>query len=331
MKNEIARVIAEHKEAYEVKTGAAEYFAKITGKQMFQAASREDYPAVGDWVEITPLGEGDAVINRVLPRQTIIKRKRGQGTQVIAANVDVAFVVESVDRDYNLNRFERYFTLARDGGVAPAIILNKVDLLSPEELAAKMAELKKRFPDLEIIPTSLESVESINRLKAFIAPDKTYCFLGSSGVGKSSLINKLLGDEVIKTIDISKVSGRGKHTTTGRQMYFLPGGGIVIDNPGIREVGMVDASGGVDDFFSQIAALARECKYADCTHVHEPGCKILAAVSSGQVDEGKYANYLNLKKEAEYYELTQREKENKDYQFGKFIKKAKQELKDLEN
>lgn len=331
----VARVVAEFKGAYRVRNEQGEFLAKVTGKRMFSALSREDYPAVGDWVAITELGAERAVIHGIVPRRTVIKRKHGKKNragektevQVIAANIDVAFVVESVDRDYNLNRFERYFTIARDGGAVPAIVVNKTDLLSKEELREKLDELKDRFPGIDVILTSTVSDEGLSELKEYIEKGKTYCFLGSSGVGKSSLINTLLGESIIKTGDISAYSGRGKHVTTGRQMYFLKSGGIVVDNPGMREVGMADASGGVDAFFNEITALARKCRYADCTHTREPGCEVIGAVKTGKLDEGQYFNYLNLKKEAGYHEMNDFEKREKDRRFGKFVKNAKKDLK----
>lgn len=235
----VARVISEFKEAYKVKNAKGEYLARITGKQLFRASGREDYPAVGDWVAITELDNDHAVIHSVLPRLTMIKRKYGDKNrsgekdkiQIIATNIDTAFVIESVDRDYSLNRFERYFAIAQNGGVKPAIILNKIDLLSKEELDEKLIQLRSRFPDIDIILTSTVNNEGLDELREYINRGKTYCFLGSSGVGKSSLINKLLGGSIIRTGDISSYSGRGKHVTTGRQMYFLEDGGIVIDNP----------------------------------------------------------------------------------------------------
>lgn len=325
----VARVVVEYKGAYKIRNANGAYFAKITGKQMFKASSREDYPAVGDWVAITELGAGRAVIHEVLPRRTMIKRKYSgkNETQIIAANIDVAFAVESVGRDYNLNRFERYFAIANDGGVKPAIILNKIDLISREELDSKLAQLKNRFSDADVIPTSTMTDEGLNELRAHISSGKTYCFLGSSGVGKSSLINKLLGENIIKTEEISLSTGKGKHATTSREMYFLENGGIVIDNPGMREVGMTDASAGIDNLFDEITVLAGKCKFIDCTHAHEPGCKVLSALKSGTLDKGKYFNYINLKKEAEHYEMTELEKREKNREFGKFIKKAKGELK----
>ena len=331
----VARVVFESRGAYIVKNTNGEYFAKITGKQMFKASGREDYPAVGDWVVIKELGNGQAVIQNILPRKTVFKRKYGDKnklgekdrTQIIATNIDVAFIVESVDRDYNLNRFERYFAIARSGGVTPVIILNKTDLITKKELDERFVQIKNRIPDVTAILTSIINNDGLDDLKKYIEKGKTYCFLGSSGVGKSSLVNKLLGKDVIKTGDISSYSNRGKHITTNRQMYFLENGGIVIDNPGIREVGVTQMGEGMNDFFDEITNLSRECKYADCTHIHEPGCKVLAAIKSGKLDEEKYSNYLNLKKEVEYLETTDTEKKEKDYQFGKFIKKAKKEFK----
>ena len=334
---DVARVISEYKGAYKIKDEKGEYLAKITGKQMFDASSREDYPAVGDFVVVNKLDNENAVIKKVLLRKTIIKRKFGDRNrigeksevQVIATNIDVAFIVESVDRDYNLNRFERYFAITENGGVKPAIILNKIDLISKEELNEKIDLLKKRFPEADVILTSVINNEGLDNLIKYIEKEKTYCFLGSSGVGKSSLINKLLGENTIKTGDVSSYSDRGKHTTTNRQMYFLTNGGIVIDNPGIREVGITDSNKVSDAFFDEINEFAKDCKYSDCTHIHEPGCAVIEAVKSGKLDEKKYNNYLNLKREIDYNEMNQVEKREDEKKFGKFIKKAKKEIEDF--
>lgn len=328
----IARVIAEHKGAYRVKNHNGEYLAKITGKQIFKAIRRDDYPAVGDWVIVAELDKERAVIQSILPRKTILQKKYSnkQDMQIIAVNVDVAFIIESLDRDYNLNRFERYLVLAKEGGIKPVIVLNKIDLVSEIELNQKIDQIKERFSGVDIVLASAILEGGLGELSNYIEKGKTYCFLGSSGVGKSSLINKLLKGDSIRTQGISGATGKGKHTTTAREMYFLENGGIVIDNPGTREVGIACADIGMNDVFEEISILSKECKYADCTHMHEPGCAVLKAVKEGKLDENKYQNYIKLKKENEFYEMTDFEKRQKDRQFGKFIKKTLKRLKDLD-
>jgi len=325
----VARVIAQHKGAYRVKSADREYLAKITGKQKFNALSRQDYPAVGDWVAITELDEERAVINRILPRKTILRKKHShkEESQIIATNIDVVFIVQSVDRDYNLNRFERYFVLAKDGNIKPVIVLNKIDLISSVELNLKISQIKERFNDVDIIPTSAIAERGLDELTRYIMNGKTYCFLGSSGVGKSSLINKLLGKNLIRTKEISYRAERGKHTTTNREIYFLKNGGIVIDNPGMREVGMADSNVGIEDVFREIITLSKNCKYADCKHINEPSCAVLNAVKSKELNKDKYLNYVKLKKEDEYYNMTKLEKRRENRQFGKFIKKSLEQLK----
>lgn len=207
----VARVIAEHKGAYKVKNISGEFLAKITGKQFFQAKSREDYPAVGDWVAITELDNNHAVIEAILPRKSTIKRRFGdknkigekKDVQIIATNIDVAFVVQSVSRDYSVNRFERYLSIISDEEIKPAIIINKIDLISEEELNSRLEEIKNRLGDVDIITTSTTRGDGLDELRKYIEGGRTYCFLGSSGVGKSSIINKLLGKDDIKTGNVS--------------------------------------------------------------------------------------------------------------------------------
>jgi len=324
----VARVISEYKGAYKVKDINGEYLAKITGKKIFNATKREDYPAVGDWVAITMPDNEMAIIHEILPRQTILYKKYSnkQDTQIIATNIDTAFIVESVDRDYNLNRLERYLVLVNEGKIKPVIILNKIDLISEEELNQKTSQIKNRFNNIDIISTSTISNQGLDELIYYIEKGKTYCFLGSSGIGKSSLINKLLGEGKIKTKEISASTQKGKHTTTTRDMYFLENGGIVIDNPGTREVGIASASTGIDNVFDEIVILAKNCKYTDCTHMQESGCAVLEAVRTKKLDEEKYLNYIKLKKENEYYKMTDIEKREKDRKFGKFIKNSLDQL-----
>lgn len=331
-----ARVIAEHRQAYRVRSEQGEFLARVTGKRMFVATEREDYPAVGDWVLIEHVDSEHASIHTILPRQTIIKRSFGDknkvgeksDVQVIATNIDVGFVIESVDRDYNLNRFERYLAMLHNGGVNAAIILNKIDLVTDGEKNQKLEQLNERFPGVDVIVTSTKAKGGLTPIIEYIKKGKTYCFLGSSGVGKSSLINELIGTDEIKTGDVSTYSDRGRHTTTGRQMYFLATGAIVIDNPGIREVGMTDVGEGIANLFDEIILLGWQCKFVNCTHIHEPGCAVLSAVLTRALDKEKYTNYVKLKKEADQYDLNENQKRQKGKAFGKSINKAKKELLD---
>jgi ribosome biogenesis GTPase len=323
----VARVTSQHKGGYEVINQDGRFSAKITGKQMYDATSKEDYPAVGDWVLIKQADNEQVIIYGILPRKSIIKRKKGEKKiQLIGANIDVAFIVESIDRDYSLNRFERYFAILKEQEIKPIIILNKIDLISEKEINDLIFQIQERFNNIDVILTSTLNDEGLDKLKLQIQKGKTYCFLGSSGVGKSSLINKLIGEDILKTGEISSYSDRGKHVTTKREMYFLKNGGIVIDNPGIREVGVADDSKGVIDVFDEIAELAENCKYRDCTHINEPGCAVLRAIEEGRLDKEQYNNYINIKKESEHYEMSDLEKREKNRNFGKFIKKAKKDI-----
>jgi ribosome biogenesis GTPase len=324
-----ARIIAEHKELYILRNETSELSAKITGKMIFTASAREDYPTVGDWVLITVLDKEQARIHEILSRKTVLMRKsvNSSDKQLIASNIDVALIMQSPDRDYNLNRFERYITLAESENIKPVIILNKTDLLSKTELDTKIIEIKKRFENIEIYTTSIITGNGISDLKNNIKKGLTYCFLGSSGVGKSSILNIILGKNLIKTAEISSYTNRGKHITTHRELFILENGGILIDNPGMREIGVLDSETGIKSVFSEIYELSKECKFSDCYHISEPGCAVLKAISSGRLDKSKYANYIKLVKENEYNTLTKLEKREKDRKFGQFIKTAKKQMK----
>lgn len=321
----LARVVAEHRGAYEVIGFGGECRATVSGKLMLTAQRRDDYPAVGDWVVVRDSSEGAIIIENVLQRRTVLRKKYGgrDEAQLIAANVDVVFIVESVDRDYNVNRFERYLVLAREGDVQPVIVLNKSDLLSEAELAKRIDQLHERFRDVDILHTSTLTMEGLKGLSGFIQKGVTYCFLGSSGVGKSSLINKLLNQDDIETKDIGVKTGRGRHTTTAREIYLTSQGGIIIDNPGSREVGVVDSSAGAKEVFADIEKLSQNCKFKDCKHINEHGCAVLKALASGELDASRYENYMRIQKEIEHYEMNSYDRRQKDRKFGKFIKQAK--------
>lgn len=324
-----ARVVAEFQGMYKLKDMDGEFLGKTSGKLIFDAADSGDFPAVGDWVEVIGSGGEIATIISIAPRKTVMVKRSGErsGKRIIAANVDIAFVVEAIDRDYNLNRFERYAVLAKEGGIVPIAVLNKVDLIAPEKVEDACNQIRDRFPDLELIITSAVAATGLDALRAHTKVGVTCCFVGSSGVGKSSLINALLGRDEIRTRETSIATGRGKHATTGRDMYFLEGGGAVIDNPGMREVGLADADAGLKDAFSEIESLSRSCRFSDCRHAGEPGCAVRKAIEAGSLSEEKFQNYLRLSKEAAFFSMADREKRAKDRKFGKMIKRTLKEQK----
>jgi ribosome biogenesis GTPase / thiamine phosphate phosphatase len=321
----IAMVVAQYRGKYRVRSGENEFWAEITGKMMFTSGSQTDYPVVGDMVEISQLADDQAVIHKIFPRKTFLQRKAAgkDELQPIAANIDVAFVVQAVDRDFNLNRFGRYLTIINAGKIKPVVILNKIDLISTEELAEKVAQVKARFQNVAIETTSAADNAGIEKLSRVIKQGKTYCFIGSSGVGKSSIINKLLGRELLKTKKISAFTNKGRHTTTHRELFVLENGGMVIDNPGIREVGVADAGKGVADVFAEISGLAKSCKFTDCAHSREPGCAVISALKSGKLSEAKYLNYIKLKKESDHYVMSNLERKKKERSFGQIVKDFK--------
>lgn len=323
-----ARVVARYRGAYRVRSLVGECLAEIAGKLEYTASSGEDFPAVGDWVAVTGLEAEPAVIHGVLPRRTVLKRKHPTKpeAQVLAANVDVAFIIESADRDFNLNRFERYLAMVRDGGVEPAFVINKADLVPPEGSQEMACLVEERSGGSRVILTSTVTGDGLDELQALVVKGRTCCFLGSSGVGKSSLINRLLGGEAIRTAEISARTGRGTHTTTSREMHFMESGGMVIDTPGLREIGMLDSNPGIEAAFGEVARLAGRCAFRDCTHAHEPGCAVREAVEAGELDVERLASYAKLKKEAEYYEMTGLEKRKKDRDFGKYVKSVKKQI-----
>lgn len=320
---EVGRVISEHKERYIVQTEENEFEGEIVGNLRFSAQSRADFPAVGDWVAISEYDENKALIHAVFPRSTVVERqavgKFGE-KQIIATNIDCAFIVQAVDRDFNINRIERYLALCNAAKVKPLIILNKIDLISDPQLEDILNSVKERIKQTPIVAVSNETLAGYDQLRPFILKGKTYCLLGSSGVGKSSLINNLSGKEKMKTDAISVSTQKGRHTTSHRELIILENGGILIDNPGMREVGIVDSTGGLETTFETITELAQDCKFKNCTHIHEKGCAVLEAVENGEVDEASYNNYLKMEREKTHFEMSVAEKRKRDRAFGKMIK-----------
>ena len=320
---EVGRVISEHKERYVVKTAEGEFDTELIGNLRFSARERADFPGVGDWVAIQVYDEHKALIHAVFPRKNRIERravgKHGE-EQVIAANIDYAFIVQAVGWDFNINRIERYLTICNASNVEPILLFNKIDLISEPELNALVESVRARAGALPVIPISNASRKGYPELNQWIEPGKTYCLLGSSGVGKSTLINNLSGRQLMKTNAISESTSKGRHVTSHRELVALPGGGILIDNPGMREVGIADSTGGLEMTFQAIVELAKDCKFKDCSHTNEPGCAVLAAVESGALDEKALDNFLKMEREKEHYESTVAERRRKDKAFGKMVR-----------
>jgi ribosome biogenesis GTPase len=327
---ETGRVIAEHRERYIVRTDKGEFESEITGNIRFTANGREDFPAVGDWVALTTYESDIAIIHRIFPRFSILKRQStGQfgEIQIIAVNIDYAFVIQAVGRDFNINRLERYLTICNSSKVRPIIVLSKTDLLDEQQISEILENIKTRVKNIPVIAISNESLEGYDALKKTIEKGKTYCMLGSSGVGKSTLLNNLSGKTIMRTDTISRFTNRGKHITSHRELFVLENGGILIDNPGMREVGIADSTGGLEITFEMIVSLSRNCKFKDCTHTNETGCSVLEAVEKGEMDKASYENYLKLEREKTHFESTVAERRKKDKEFGKFVKNYKKDIK----
>lgn len=324
---DVARVISEHKDRYTVKTDNKELDAEIIGNLRYASTNRKDLPAVGDWVAISEYDEDKALIHAVFPRKSIVERKAvgqlGQ-TQIIATNIDVGLIVQSVNRDFNLNRLERYLTICNASKIKPLILLSKADLIDATELEELTNQVKQRINNVPIIAISNQSQLGIEELKSNLVKGNTYCLLGSSGVGKSTLINTLAGIEMMETGEISESIERGKHVTSHRELIVLENG-ILIDNPGMREVGITNTSQGLEMTFDEIAVFAQQCKFSDCTHSNEKGCAIIAAIDNEKLDAASYDNFMKMEKEKDHFESDVKERRKKDKDFGKMIKNVKKQ------
>jgi len=331
---EIGRVVEEHKERYKVRTTTGEFEAEIIGNMRFAARSREDFPAVGDWVALITYDAEFAIIHKILPRFSIIKRQAvGQfgEIQIIATNIDYAFLVQAIDRDFNINRLERYLTICNSSKVNPIIVLSKTDLVNRDQVSEILENIKTRIENVPIIAISNETQDGYEEINRFIEQGKTYCMLGSSGVGKSTLLNNLSGKTVMRTDTISQSTNKGRHVTSHRELIVLENGGILIDNPGMREVGIADSASGLEITFGKIVDLSQYCKFKDCTHTNEIGCSVIEAVEKGEIDEASYENYLKMEREKAHFESTAEERRKKDKEFGKMMKNYKKDMKRNKN
>lgn len=327
---DVGRIILEHRERYVVKTAKGEYEAEITGNMRFTAKSREDFPAIGDWVAIATYDSDFAIIHNIFPRYSIIKRQaiaQFGGVQIIATNIDYAFLVQATDRDFNINRLERYITICNSSRVKPIIVLSKTDLISKPQVDSIVEEIKLRIKHIPIIAISSETMDGYKTLSESIEKGKTYCLLGSSGVGKSTLLNRLSGSEFMKTSHISHSTSKGRHVTSHRELIVLDGGGILIDNPGMREVGIADTDNGLEMTFDIILQFSKNCKFKDCTHTHESGCAVIEAVNKGDIDKSSYNNFLRMEKEKHHFESTLSEKRKKDKELSRILKNYKKDMR----
>lgn len=299
----LARVAISQRDQYKLYTEEGECSAEPSGGLWYRTPDRAGMPVTGDWVAARMVGREDAIVEAVLPRRTLFSR-RAAGTreeqQAIAANVDVVFLVCGLDGDFNLRRLERYLTLSAESGASPVVVLNKADVCA--EVEARIAETRPVAGDAPVIPCSARDGGGLEALDAFLGHGRTVALLGSSGVGKSTIVNHLLGEERFATNEVRESDSRGRHTTTHRELVPLPLGGALIDTPGMRELQLWASQASVDQTFDEIATLAAECHFRDCRHQGEKGCAVAVARAEGRVDPARWESYRKLMGEAQRHE-----------------------------
>ena len=295
-----ARVMAVHRERYELVCEHGQTFGKLKSSAYF-AASADEFPTTGDFVLINYNAQGESPIVKTLPRRSFFSRRdpdKGRGEQAVAANFDYVFIMQSLNQDFNLKRLERYITLAWQSGATPVLIFTKADLV--EDCRQQMETASEISCGVEIHAVSAINGTGLEDLSAYLQPGKTVVFLGSSGVGKSSLVNRLAGKEVMEVRGIRDDDDKGRHTTTHRQLVMLDNGAMIIDTPGMRELGMWDVSAGLGEAFSDVERYFPGCKFSDCQHKTEPGCAVKDALETGELSLERWESYLRLKREAKY-------------------------------
>lgn len=301
---QIGRIGIEYNNYYTVHTTRGDMLAEAAGKLLYLAHDKHELPKVGDWVALTVFAdENKGIIHHILPRRTVLSRKTAGDRieeQIIATNLDTVFIVQGLDDNYNLRRIERYLSMIYSGGINPVVILNKSDLdpLADKHLDA-VHQIAQQVP---VLLTSCLTMQGIDELKKFIQKGKSYAFIGSSGAGKSSLINSVVGKPIQETVPVRTADSKGRHTTTRREMIVLPAGGILIDTPGMRELQIWDVEEGIKETFEDIEALAAHCHFSDCQHISEIKCAVKQAVASGALPQKRYENYIKMLKEQHYLE-----------------------------
>jgi ribosome biogenesis GTPase len=327
----IGRVTQEHRERYIVSDGENEYDAEITGNLRFSANSRTDFPAVGDWVAMKVYNTYQAIIYKILPRKSVLERqavgKFGE-TQIISTNIDVAFIIQAINNNFSINRLERYLTICYSANIEPILVISKIDLVTEKEIQDAIGKLEMRDKKIKCILLSNITHTGLDQVLDFMQKGKTYCVVGSSGVGKSTLINNLLKKNILKTGQISLSTNKGRHITDHRELFVLENGGIIIDTPGMKELGITENTEGIITTFQEIVDIALNCKFPDCKHINETGCAVIDAINKGTINKESYDNYQKILKEQERFITTIFEKRKKDKAFGKMIKNY---LKDKKN
>lgn len=324
--HDVARIASVHKDSYTVTKGGEEIFAELSGNLLYSTETASDFPTTGDWVYANFYDDDThAIIYGVFPRKTLLKRKtagRLVEFQLIAANIDVAFIIQSLNDNFNLRRLERYLVMVNEGGIEPVILLSKCDLIPKEEVDEIKQKVLGIAPQATVMEFSNVNRENYDSIIGLLKSEFSYCLIGSSGVGKTTLLNSIIGNEKFETQPVSKIQSKGRHTTTSRQLTRLESGAMIIDTPGMRELGSMSVDDGLDETFSEILALSQICKFVNCSHTNEKGCAILAAIEAGDLSEQRYHNYLKIKKESEFNQITYLEKRKKDKSLTKLVKSA---------
>ena len=320
----VGRVAQQHKDSYLVFTQEGSKRAVVTGNLRYSASAKTDLPVVGDWVLL--IASDDLyLIYQVLPRYSRLERQtvqRSSESQLIASNIDHALLVQSVDQNFNLNRLERYVSICYAGNIEPVIVLNKIDLLAADQLSELTDRVKQRLPDIPLLTSTTLVENGASHLLKSLVPQKTYCLVGSSGVGKSSLINAMTNQNLMKTREISDMHQKGKHTTTHRELIVLNNGALIIDTPGMRELGVMDDEDSITQTFEQIDVLSKSCHFVDCTHTNEPGCAVLGAIEEGLLDALALKNFKKLQRESQRFEDSKAERRKKEKGLGKMYKEV---------
>ena len=322
--HKLARVVSVHKDRYIVTNGLVELFAELSGHLSYTADSAIDLPTTGDWVYADFYDDDThAIIHGIVPRKTLLKRKTAGKLvdyQLIAANNDVAFIIQSADRNFNLRRLERYLVMVNESGITPVILLSKCDLISQNKIDDITENITKIAAGVTVIAFSNLSGKNIDTIKRSLLRGRTYCLLGSSGVGKTTLLNSILGESRLETQSVSEKYGKGRHTTTSRELIALENGAMIIDTPGMRELGNMSVDMGIEETFSEISELSQDCRFSNCSHTNEKGCAILAAIEQGELSEERYKNYIKMLEESAFNEMSYFEKRKADKAFGKLIR-----------